>query len=170
MKTTWFVLVLGATLTAFGAAAPGRSQDRIPELQREAPKDLLPETLTGCVARGSVAGTYLLTNVTKDADSAKTTPREALERTSVTLSGTEVDLNRHVGHRISVTGRYANAALIAPIGTDSQPSAAESGSQVEKRATRAFRITSLTMMSDSCSEQAGSGSSVHAATVSRREA
>lgn len=155
MKSKLLVIALGASLTVVAAAAADRTQERIPELQREAPKDPATETLTGCVARSSAGvGTYLLTNFTKDSKDRKTTATETVEQTSVTLSGSDVDVRKHVGHRVSVTGHYAAASLVAPTHDTERKPAAASASEADNRPTRTFRITSLTMVSAACSQPA----------------
>lgn len=67
-------------------------------------------TLTGCVAAGTEPGTFTLTNVTREGAAAT---KGALAGTSgtakpmsdsVMLMGTKVDLTKHVGHKVSVTG------------------------------------------------------------------
>src|SRR5687767_5477850 len=78
-------------------ALAGVGQEKIPELQREARKDVDSATLTGCVARDAAADTYKLTNVTKEGDLIA----EMSARVTVRLSTIDVDLARHVGHRVS---------------------------------------------------------------------
>jgi hypothetical protein len=160
MKMMYPAIALGAMLAAAGAAAAGAHQDRIPELQldripelpREAPRDPTTRTLAGCIARGTAPGTYILTNIARD---ARTTAREAFDRASVTLSGIDVDVSKHVGHSVSLTGRYGTEGLGAPpSGTEKTPSAAESVSPGDQRTARTFRVTSVEMVSDSCSEPA----------------
>jgi hypothetical protein len=151
MKSKFVVIALGAMLTV-GTAAAARTQDRIPELQRDAPKEPATETLTGCVARSSAAGTYMLTNFTKDSKDRKTTATEMTEHAAVTLSGSDVDVSKHVGHRVSVTGQYATASLVAPIQDRERKPPAVLASQADNRPPRTFRITSLTMVSAACSQ------------------
>lgn len=152
MKTMYSAIALGATLVAFGAAGAGASQDRIPYLQREVPKDPKNATLTGCVAHGASVGTYILKNITED---AATPGKGTFERMSIVLSGTEVDVSKHVGHRVSVTGLYASEALaLGTLRTMEKASAAEEVSQADIKATRTLRVTSLVMVADSCSQPA----------------
>ena len=151
MKTMYSAIGLGAMLVAFGAAAAGVSQDRIPNLQREVPKDPKNATLTGCVAQDA-AGTYILKNITKDGEM---TGQGTLERMSVVLSGTGVDVSKHVGHRVSVTGLHSTEPLATgTLGTTQKAPVAEEVSQGEKKATGTFRVTSLVMVADSCSQPA----------------
>ncbi len=103
MRTGYSAIALGAMILGLSAAAAGMSQDRIPELQREARSKSTSATLTGCVAQGVAAGTYILTNITKD---EQTNAKDGLVPTSVLLSSTDVKVSKHVGHRVSVTGVY----------------------------------------------------------------
>ena len=152
MKTTYSVIALGAVLVAFGTSAAGVSQDKIPYLTREVPKDPKNTTLTGCVARGAAAGTYILKNITKDGDTAGS---NTFERASVVLSGTEVDVSKHVGHRVSVTGLFAGEALATgSVGTVGKSPATEAVSQGDKQASGTLKVASLAMVADSCSEPA----------------
>ena len=152
MKTMHSAIALGAMLVAFGAAAAGVSQDRIPNLQREVPKDPKNPTLTGCVARDDAVGTYILKNITKDGD---ITGKGTFERMSIVLSGTEVDVSKHVGHRVSVTGLYSKEPLATgTVGTTEKAPVGEEVVQGEKKATGTFRVTSLVMVADSCSQPA----------------
>ena len=67
-------------------------------------------TLTGCVAAGTEPGTFRLTNVTREGVSASKSAPAGTSGTampmvdSVMLMGTKVDLSKHVGHKVSVTG------------------------------------------------------------------
>jgi len=65
MRTGYSAIALGAMILVSSAAAAGMSQDRIPEPQREARTKSTSATLTGCVAQGVAAGTYVLTKITK---------------------------------------------------------------------------------------------------------
>src|SRR4029453_12647912 len=103
MQTKYSAVALGAVIMALSAAAASVSQASIPELQKAARPNAASATLTGCVAPGVAAGTYILTNIFKD---EQTNAKNGLVRTSVLLSSTDVDVSRHVGHRVSVTGVY----------------------------------------------------------------
>lgn len=72
------------------------------------------KTYTGCIAAGDVAGSYTLTHVTaemamghgeikKDATGKDTMGKDATAH-SMAISSTSVDLAKHVGHKVSVTG------------------------------------------------------------------
>ena len=145
MKLTISTVALVAFAAAGSAAAAGVSQDRIPDVQRPtatyAPGITLigaPDvTLTGCVARGTVADTYTLAETKKAAaPEAKeaAAPDAAAAPALVTLKGTDVDISKHVGHQVTVTGSYAS------------PDAT-----VDKKDTaRTFTVKSLKMVAASC--------------------
>jgi hypothetical protein len=141
-------IALGAMLWALGAPVVGVSQDTIPYLQREAPKDT---TLTGCVARGATTGTYILTTITKNGETAADT----VERLAVLLSGDYVDVSKHVGHRVAVTGLFVSEGLVlGPLVTTEKPVAVEATSKDEKKPIGTFRVKSLAIVANSCSQAA----------------
>jgi hypothetical protein len=141
-------IALGAMLWAFGAPVAGVSQDTIPYLQREAPKDT---TLTGCVARGATTGTYILTTITKNGETAAA---DTVERLAVLLSGDYADVSQHVGHRVAVTGLFVSEGLVlGPLVTTEKP-AAVATSKDEKKPIGTFRVKSLAMVANSCSQAA----------------
>src|SRR5215203_2799588 len=114
MKLTISTVALVA-LAAVSAAAAGASQDRIPDAQRPATMEAPGITLTGCVARGTAADTFTLAEVKAGAPApAPTAPAEL-----VALTGTEVDLSKHVGHSVALTGSYASpTAAVGTSGTE----------------------------------------------------
>jgi len=136
-------------------ALAGVGQEKIPELQRAALKNVESETLTGCLARDSGPDTYKLTNVrlqrvsknlertTKDGELTN----EMFAQPAVRLSTIDVDLAIHVGHRVSVTGLFADAGW-------RQPAVSRSLEQGEQGTLRTLNVKSLTMVAGSCSEPA----------------
>jgi hypothetical protein len=130
--------------TAVSAAAAGVSQDRIPELQRPGTTDDPGITLTGCVARGTTNDSYTLLDAKKSATvaSGASTPREP-----VALSGTAVDMSKHVGHSVEVTGTYPSIDLT----TGTSGTAASATTEPGKRPAKAFTVKSLKMVATSCS-------------------
>lgn len=139
-----------AMCIAFSSVAlAGVGQEKIPELQREARKDVDGATFTGCVARDTALDSYKLTNVTREGSLIT----EVSTRISVRLSTIDVDLAKHVGHRVSVTGLYSppgratDASLL-------QPAVNGMEGNGENRALPTLKVKSLTMVADSCSEPA----------------
>jgi hypothetical protein len=159
MKLTISTVALVA-FAAFSAAAAGAGQDRIPDAQRpgaEAQKpaadaqrpatmDAPAMTITGCVARGTAADTFTLAEVKKDAPVAADASAPAA---LVALTGTEVDLSKHVGHSVTLTGSYATPnATVGTSGTEkpATPAAPEDS----KKAAKTFTVKSLKMVSPTC--------------------
>ena len=151
MRRWYSAVVTMAMSMALGAVASGVSQDAIPALQREArpaPQISIPTTLTGCVARGTATGTYALTDILKEGE-ATPAARNAPERLTVVLSGTDVDVSKHVGHKVSVTGAYASDERATGARTE-KPAAASATREGGKKTTETFTVRSLKMVADSC--------------------
>jgi hypothetical protein len=151
MRTGYSAIALGAMILVLGAAAAGMSPDRIPELQREARSKSTSATLTGCVAQGVAAGTYILTNITKD---EQPNVKDGLVRTSVLLSSTDVDVSKHVGHRVSVTGVYLSHGRTMSAAAMDKPAPTEEIARGDKLTSATFRVKSLALVADSCSQTA----------------
>jgi hypothetical protein len=130
---------------ALGASAGPAAQERIPLLQRQGQTDPRSVTLTGCVANGSTAGIYTLTTSGPKADAQD---KNAMKAITLTLTG-EVDLSRHVGHEVSITGVHAIPwVTVMPNGPEG---AVTHG---DRKPTASFAVTSLTMIAASCSQPA----------------
>jgi hypothetical protein len=151
MRTGYSAIALGAMILVSSAAAAGMSQDRIPELQKEARSKSTSATLTGCVAPGVASGTYILTNITKD---EQPNVKDGLVRTSVLLSSTDVDVSKHVGHRVSVTGVYVSQGRTTRVAAMDKPVPTEEMAKGDKLTSGTFRVKSLAMVADSCSQTA----------------
>lgn len=130
------------------AALAGVGQERIPELQRETRTDVDGVTFTGCVARDTAPDSYKLTNGTR----AGSLSSEASPRVSVRLSTEDVDLAKHVGHRVSVTGLYSPHR--ATSATSPNPALSVAEGSGENRVLPTLKVASLTMVADSCSDAA----------------
>jgi hypothetical protein len=145
MKLTISTVALVALATAVSAAAAGVSQDRIPDAQKPGAIDTPAITLTGCVARGTATGTYTLAEVKKDATAA---PATAAPAELVVLTGTDVDMSKHVGHSVAVTGAYAN--LNVPTGTSGTEKPAATVDTKTAAKAKTFTVKSLKMVSPTC--------------------
>jgi hypothetical protein len=130
-------------------ALAGVGQEKIPELKRETRTDVDSATFTGCLVRDTALDSYKLTNVTK----AGSLITEVFTRVSVRLSTIDVDLARHVGHRVSVTGLYSPPGRAADA-ISLQPAVRVVEGNGENRALPTLQVKSLTMVADSCSEPA----------------
>ena len=102
-------------------------------------------TYTGCLAAGTEAGTFTLTHASaddhmgKDAmknDAMKSDPMKSdpVKNDALIVSSKSVDLSKHVGHKVTVTGSSA---------ADKMDATAKSMS--------GFTVKSLKMVSTSCS-------------------
>jgi hypothetical protein len=151
MRTGYSATALGAMIVVLGAAVAGMSQDTIPELQKEARSKSTSATLTGCVAQGAAAGSYILTNITKD---EQPNVKNGLVRTSVLLSSTDVDVSKHVGHRVSVTGVYLSQGRTTSVAAMDETVPTEEIARGDKLTSATFRVTSLAVVADSCSQTA----------------
>src|SRR6266850_1252462 len=103
---------------------------------------------TGCIEVGSTAGTFTLTHVAddhmaKDAMKKDTMGKDTMA-TTLTLTSASVDLSKHLGHKVSVTGSAAHGKMDA-MGKDTM---AKDG--MAKDAS-AFTVKSLKMVAASCS-------------------
>jgi hypothetical protein len=151
MQTKYSAVALGAVIMALSAAAASVSQASIPELQKAARPNAASATLTGCVAPGVAAGTYILTNIFKD---EQTNAKDGLVRTSVLLSSTDVDVSRHVGHRVSVTGVYLSHGRTTTVAAMDKRAPTEEIARGDKLTSATFRVKSLALVADSCSQTA----------------
>jgi pentapeptide MXKDX repeat protein len=145
------VLVVAAWSVAVGAQsvatmAKGDKMDKM---------EMMDTNYTGCVEAGSVAGTFMLTHLAADDHMGKDTmkkdamkkdtmakdgmSKDAMAPATLTLTGSSVDLNKHLGHKVSVTGSLAHEKM----------DAMDKGTM--GKATFAFTVKSLKMVATSCS-------------------
>jgi hypothetical protein len=66
----------------------------------------------------------------------------------VALTGTEVDLSKHVGHSVTLTGSFASPT--AAIGTSGTEKPATPAATEDKKAAKTFTVKSLKMVSPTC--------------------
>jgi hypothetical protein len=150
MRTNYPAAAIAMWMAFMSAPLAGVSQEKIPELQREVRKDVDSATLTGCVARDTGPDTYKLTNVTKDGDLIA----EMSARVTVRLSTIDVDLAKHVGHRVSVTGLYSAHGRAADASLHHPAVSSTLVNSESKTLLPTLKVKSLTMVADSCSEPA----------------
>ena len=149
MKLTISTVALAALAATLGVTAAGASQDRMPDAQRPTATMAAAGTkLTGCVARGSATNTFTLAEAKKDAPAAAAAADASTPAALVTLAGTEVDLSKHVGHSVTLTGSYATDATVGTSGTEKPAVPAATGDS--KKAAKTFTVKSLEMVSTSC--------------------
>ena len=149
MKLTISTVALVALAAMVSAAAAGASQDKVADAQRPATMDAPGMTLTGCVARGTAADTFTLAEVKKGAPVAADASTPA---PLVALTGTEVDLSKHVGHSVTLTGSFASpTAAIGTSGTEKPATpATPAATEDSKKAAKTFTVKSLKMVSATC--------------------
>jgi hypothetical protein len=106
-------------------------------------------TYTGCVEAGGAPGTFTLTHLAaddrmgkdamkKDTMTKDSMSKDAMAPSTLALSSSSVDLNKHLGHKVSVTGSAAQGKMDA-MGKDAMGKGAP-----------AFTATSLKMVAASC--------------------
>ena len=133
-----------------GSMAKGEKMDKM---------EMKEATYTGCIAAGTTAGTFVLTHVAddhmgKDAmkkDAMKndgmkkdTTAKDTMAATTMPLMSTSVDLGKHLGHKVSVSGMEAHGKMDA-MGKDTMAKDAMA------KDGPAFTVKSLKMIAASCS-------------------
>jgi hypothetical protein len=149
--------VLVAVVAAGAMVAVAQAQSTTSQKKTSDSKSV---TLTGCVQAGTMADTFLLTDVTQTAGPtlpgiADSGSGGALElkgtsgRTSSVelMSGSGVDLKAHVGHKVEITGMPQAPKKAASSGAGSGM-AGTSGST-----TPSVRVESLRHLADACSGQ-----------------
>ena len=138
-----------AVSMAVGAAAAGAAQERIPDVPRPGATDLKSITLTGCLERGTEIESYTLT----EAKEGATTTSNVTQRLPVAIASTDVDVSKHVGHSVSVTGSYATAEIVTSTdGTDKPAPAPTAIAEGVGKTLRTFTVKSLRMLASSCQQ------------------
>jgi hypothetical protein len=98
------------------------------------------------VARGTATDSYTLAEVKKgEATAADAAAPAGL----VALTGTDVDLSKHVGHSVAVTGSYASTDVATGTSGTEKP-AAPATTVDAKKAPKSFTVKSLKMVAPSC--------------------
>ena len=135
-------------------------QEQIPLLPLPVSIAAQSATVSGCVTHGAAADTYVLTGVVRDIDPiAPTTPvaiaKEGSKAETLLLTGSDVDMSKHVGHKVSVTGMDI-AAADRPIGTsgtiEAKPGTDAAMTRTIAKVPAGFTVKSLKMISASCAE------------------
>ena len=110
------------TIMALAAMSHGAHAQGGDKMAKPMGKD---KTYTGCIEAGASAGTYTLTHamadmgmgkdaMSKDAMKKDTMGKEAMAPTSMAIRSTAVDLSKHVGHKVAVTGGEAAMGMAKP--------------------------------------------------------
>src|SRR5712671_2815105 len=117
---TWSVALLVAAVLPAAVGAQAGTMAKGDKMDKMEMKDA---TYTGCIAAGTAAGTFMLTHVAddhvgkdamkKDAMKNDTMAKDTMPATTMTLTSASVDLGKHLGHKVSVTGTTAHEKMDA---------------------------------------------------------
>jgi len=147
------ILVAAVSSVAVGAQSGGTmaNGDKMDKME------MMDASYTGCIEAGSAAGTFMLTHVAtaaqmgkdmmkkdalaKDAMAKDAMSHESMAPTTLTLTGSapSVDLSKHLGHKVSLTGSLAHEKM----------DAMEKGTM--GKSTSTFTVKSLKMIAATCS-------------------
>ena len=138
-------------LTIAAMSHVGIAQDK---MAKPAGKD---KTYTGCIAAGAVAGSYTLTHVTaemamghgdmkKDPAGKDTMAKDTMGKDathSMVITSTSVDLAKHVGHKVALTGPDNGMGMAMGKGDTM-------GKDTKGQGMAAWSVTSLKMIAATC--------------------
>ena len=107
------VAVLVVVLSVGVAAQSSATAAKDDKMGKMAMKDA---THTGCIEAGSTQGTFALKlaaddhmAMKKDMTTKDTPTKDAMAPTTMSLTSASVDLSKHLGHKVSVTGSHDKA-------------------------------------------------------------
>ena len=147
MKRLISAAVCAAVCSVASAGAQSMGKDKMANMDK-APKGAV--MVTGCVALGSMADHYMLTNATmshgamgKDATGMNKDAMGSDHAMSYALAGG--DLKAHVGHKVEVTG------AIAKPGDMGKMKGKDSMAKSDMAKTSTLKVQSVKMLSESCS-------------------
>ena len=140
------ILVAAVSSVAVGAQSAGTMAKGDKMDKRE----MMGANYAGCIEAGSAAGTFTLTHVAtadhmgkdmmkKDAMAKDVMNHESMAPTTLTLTGSSVDLSKHLGHQVSVTGSLAHEKIDAM------------EKDTMSKSTSTFTVKSLKMIAATCS-------------------
>ena len=152
------ILIAAVSSVALGAQSGGTmaKSDKMDKMDK---MEMMDANYTGCIEAGSTAGTFVLMHVAaadqvgkdmkKDAMAKDTMAKDAMAKdgmshesmapTTLTLTGSAVDLSKHLGHKVWITGSRAHEKM-DPM---------EKGSV--GKSTSSFTVKSLKMVAATCS-------------------
>jgi pentapeptide MXKDX repeat protein len=155
-------VVVAAVMSVAMTAQTGGTMAKGDKMDKMAMKDV---TYSGCIEAGSVAGTFTLTHLAaedhmgkdamkkgtmkKDTMAKDSMSKDAMAPETLTLSSPSVDLGKHLGHKVSVTGSAAHGKMDAMAkDTMAKDTMAKDGMT---KSDSAFTVQSLKMVAASCS-------------------
>jgi hypothetical protein len=149
------ILLVAVSSVAVGAQSGGTMAkgDKMDKME------MMDANYTGCLEAGSAAGTFMLTHVatadhlgkdmvTKDTMAKDTMAKDAMAKdgmshamapATLTLTGSSVDLSKHLGHKVSITGSLSHEKM----------DAMEKGTM--GKSTPTFTVKSVKMVAATCS-------------------
>src|SRR5258708_37624776 len=147
MKRVMSAVCVAAVCSVASAGAQSMGKDKMTNMDKM-PKGAV--MVTGCVAPGSMADHYMLTNATmshgamgKDAMGMKKDAMGGDHAMSYALAGG--DLKAHVGHKVEVTG------TVAKPGDMGKMKDKDSMGKSDMAKTSTLKVQSVKMLSESCS-------------------
>jgi hypothetical protein len=108
--------------------------------------DKMEKKITGCVQAGTSPGTYVLSNAVPamgDKMASEAAGAAKADMGTIMLTGTDVDLAPHVGHKVTVSGTMTGKMKAEKPATATDTAAAGVGPSL--------KVKSLTMVSSTCS-------------------
>jgi hypothetical protein len=137
------VLVAAVLSVAVTTAQSGGSMAKADAAGKMDKMEKSDAAYTGCLEAGSKTGAFTLTHVKPAADrmSGDAMKKDAMAPTTLTLTATSVDLSKHVGHTVSVTGSSSHGKM------DAMEKDAMSG---DAMGAPALAVKTLKMVSASC--------------------
>lgn len=153
LTALWLPVALSVAIAAVGA--PKQKQDS--SMQGSSPSSS-QITLTGCLQTGTEPNTYVLTNATtssaKSKHGGKTGSNQApsemarAESSYILVPESGMDLSKHVGHRVRVTGTIEGQGMTSSSSTGQEQAAA--GAQMSQTNMARFDVKSIRHVSNTC--------------------
>jgi len=128
MKMMWTmssvaILVAAVSSVTIGAQSGG-TMSKGDQMDKMGKMKMMDAAYTGCVEAGSAEGTFTLTHVAaahhmgkdmmkKDAMAKDDMSHESMAPTTLTLTGSSVDLRKHLGQKVSLSGSVAHEKMDA---------------------------------------------------------
>jgi trans-2-enoyl-CoA reductase len=108
--------------------------------QQKKGKSASSRTLTGCLAKGTEANTYVLNNI-----------ENGPKTVEIIGAPSGIDLNAHVGHKVTITGATVGEKAAANAEAKAADKKKPTQKEIKEEAgEHHMRITSLKMVSTSC--------------------
>jgi hypothetical protein len=144
-------ITLAAMVVGLSGATARGIQDQIPEIPTARAMAAKSVTVTGCVGRGSAPDTYILTTTVREGEA---TGKDTSKPETLLLSAAHIDISKHVGQRVSVTGMHAAAsqAIWIAAATEVKPAIESTMTKTAAKVPAEFTVQSLMMISASCSQ------------------